>query len=84
MVDDWASSQRSVVRTEVALLEVCLVTFPAYAGALVGGVRSAQLDELEHRLAALTGDTSASPVLPVDVARRRLLLLSLESPYQHV
>lgn len=32
-------------RTEVALREASLVTFPAYAGALVGGVRSLNLDE---------------------------------------
>lgn len=47
------------VRTEAALMEVSLVGFPAYEGAVVGGVR--------HNLGA--------PALSVDIASRRLDLL---------
>jgi len=51
------------VRVEAALMEVSLVTRPAYSGALIAGVRSAQ----------------SSLPLSADQAQRRLSLLRLEN-----
>lgn len=77
--DQWTPDHRAVDRLEVKLHEVSAVTFPAYADALISAVRSAELVELEERLAALTemsprGDT---PSLSFDAARRRLAFASL-------
>lgn len=41
------------VRTEVGLREASLVTFPAYEGALVGGVRLADFDNIDELAARL-------------------------------
>jgi len=41
------------VRTEVGLREASLVTFPAYEGAMVGGVRLADFDNIEDLAARL-------------------------------
>jgi HK97 family phage prohead protease len=38
--DQWSKDRRSVERLEAKLMEVSLVAFPAYQGALVGGVRA--------------------------------------------
>jgi HK97 family phage prohead protease len=43
--DRWSGSRDAVERLEVALLEVSVVDFPAFAGAQIAGVRSD-----EHRL----------------------------------
>ncbi len=40
--DVWNGSRTSVERTEVKLHEVSVVAFPAYAGALIAGIRSAE------------------------------------------
>lgn len=58
-------------RTEVALREASLVTFPAYDGALVGGVRALDLtpEDLADlaRMLREAEHLSATPVEPVDV-----------------
>lgn len=62
-----------VERIEVALREVSLTSFPAYAGAVIGGVRSQgphlTAEDARKRLAALT------PHLTADDARERLALI---------
>jgi HK97 family phage prohead protease len=78
VTDEWAPNQRSVVRAEAVLLEVSVVSFPAYAGAAISGVRCAELDDLEQRLAALVSEPIGSiPSLSRGLAMRRLALISL-------
>ena len=40
--DQWDRTQSKVLRTEVALREISIVDEPAYAGALITGLRSAE------------------------------------------
>jgi len=57
------------VRTEVALREVSLVTFPAYDGALVSGVRSAEQAEFVQTLmGALAAADTVDPFVAAVVA----------------
>lgn len=56
--DVWTPGRKSVVRTEVRLDEVSAVTFGAYSGAVISGVRSA----------------TEQFVIPAGVAARRLAL----------
>lgn len=63
-------ADKTVWRTEVALREVSLVTFPAYEGALVGGIRSLTSEDLTELAAMLRDsvDLSATPVTdPADL-----------------
>jgi HK97 family phage prohead protease len=59
--DVWSRDRGSVTRAEVKLHEVSAVSFPAYAGALIAGVRSVPVP------------------LSVELARRRLQLLTLKA-----
>lgn len=56
---------RTKVRTEVGLREASLVTFPAYEGALVGGIRSLDLNDEElaelARMVAEHNSLAATP-----------------------
>jgi HK97 family phage prohead protease len=57
------STDKTVWRTEVGLREASLVTFPAYEGALVGGVRSLTPDDLAELAQMLreSTDLAATP-----------------------
>lgn len=57
------SSDKTVWRTEVGLREASLVTFPAYEGALIGGVRSLSPDDLAE-LAQMLRDSVDLSVTP--------------------
>lgn len=61
--------QRNVtVRTEVGIREASLVTFPAYDGALVGGVRSLTPDDLAELAAMLRESTDLAATSEMDPA----------------
>lgn len=57
-------ADRTVWRTEVGLRETSVVTFPAYEGALVGGVRALTPDDLAELAAMLreSVDLAATPL----------------------
>ncbi len=78
--DLWSEDRSSVGRQEVKLAEVSLVTFAAYPQAVVSAVRSAELDDLERRLAELTQTPpmGGTPFLPLELAKRRLAFATLE------
>lgn len=59
---------RIVVRTRAALRETSLVTFPAYAGALVAGVRNL-VDDDEQTSAPLTEEVRAAGTTAADGQR---------------
>jgi HK97 family phage prohead protease len=57
-------NEKTVWRTEVGLREASLVTFPAYEGALIGGVRALTPDDLAELAQMLrqSVDLAATPI----------------------
>lgn len=63
IAENWSRSGDLVERTEVALREVSVVAFPAYEGAAITAVRSADLQRWRHRLGLDTEHPPTDPTL---------------------